>query len=509
MIFSVAPYANLGNRMLSFMAARAVAERLSTPVTFNAGLPEWGMQFDRTLHNNLLVNPLKILYIDDAAATSLDEIVARIEAETPQAVVFEGLYQRYALLAGREVYQAQFPRQTLDIEPFADDELVINMRIGDLLIGYCAWYPLVPPLFYYHLIQRTGLRPVLLGQLDDCAYLRDILHLLPNARLVPSAGPMADFNRLRHAKHLSIPPSTFSWIAAWLSEATTIHYPLLGFMHPFHMPRGWEHSGGVDLTPLGDARYMYHLFPILNAQPELDYLRHIAQLNPLSVPVPAGFAAALSAQALHMAGHRDNLGGVWRWYLRQYPDAAWSIAFGHFGSAREHYEALGRPLGYQLSKLQALDWRFARTNLALGKPALQSSLSQWSHSPVLAEDAGGAVNGKIEGSFAFHTAFEDAPWWRVDLEAPCRITEIWLFNRLESPAVQLRAGRLAIDIGSTEHSYTEAVRYESETPFGGADGQPLVLKFATPIPGRFVRVRLLQPAYLHLDQVEVYGEVEF
>jgi hypothetical protein len=508
-IISVVPIANIGNRMLSYMAVQAVVQRLSMPVTVNAGLPEWGMKFDRELHRRLEVTPLNVMYFDDADGTTLDEMVARIEAANPPAVIFEGFYQRFPLLRDKEFYQDIFPPQPLDIEPFADDELVINIRAGDLLGGHWSWYPLVPPLFYYHLLQRTGLRPVLLGQLEDSVYMRDILHLCPGARLLPSAGPMVDFNRLRHAKHLSIPPSTFSWLAAWLSEATTIHYPLLGFMHPFCITRGWNNGGGVDLTPLGDPRYLYHLFPILNAAPELDYLRHIAQFNPLSVPVPADFAAGLSAKALHIEGDVDNLAGRASWYLRRYPEAAWSIAFGHYSTAQEHFEQLGRPHGFERNRMQKLDWRLARVNLALGEPALQSSVSQWSLHPTLAADAAGAVSGEVEDKASFHTALEDAPWWRVDLGNTCNITEIWLFNRIESYDLAMRAARLAVDTGTSEDEYTEVARYEADTPFGGADGTPLTLRFPTPITARFVRIRLLHRNFLHLNQIEVYGEVSF
>ena len=213
------PLANLGNRMLAYMAALAVARRLSTPVTFNVGLPEWGMEFDEVLHKRLQADPRNIMFADDAGAVSRDEMVARIEAEDPPAVFFYGFFQRFPSLDSSEVYQEVFPLAPLDIEPFADDELVSNIRAGDLLEGHCSWYPLVPPLFFYHLLQRTGLRPVMLGQLEDSPYMRDILHMCPGARLLPSAGPEVDFNRLRHAKHLSIPPSTFSWLAAWFSQA--------------------------------------------------------------------------------------------------------------------------------------------------------------------------------------------------------------------------------------------------------------------------------------------------
>jgi len=278
-------------------------------------------------------------------------------------------------------------------------------------------------------------------------------------------------------------------------------------MHPFCITRGWKGNGGVDLTPVGDPRYLYHLFPILNAAPQLDYLRSIAQFNPLSVPVPADFAAGLSAKALRIKGDVNNLAGRARWYMWRYPEAAWSIAFGHYSTAQEHYEQLGRLHGFERSLMQKLDWRLERVNLALGKPALQSSISQWSCHPTLAGDAGGAVSGEVEDKASFHTALEDAPWWRVDLGSTCNITEVWLFNRIESHDLAMRAARLAVDIGASEDEYTEVTRYEADTPFGGADGTPLVLRFPPLITGRFVRIRLLHRNFLHLNQVEVYGEV--
>jgi hypothetical protein len=48
-------------------------------------------------------------------------------------------------------------------------------------------------------------------------------------------------------------------------------------------------------------------------------------------------------------------------------------------------------------------------NLAIGKPASQSSLSRWSRP----NDAQGAVNGRRTGGFGFHTDDEAAAWWRV------------------------------------------------------------------------------------------------
>ena len=55
-------------------------------------------------------------------------------------------------------------------------------------------------------------------------------------------------------------------------------------------------------------------------------------------------------------------------------------------------------------------------NLALNKPALQSSTSRWSRSRFPEQDARGANNGIISREEGFHTAHERNPWWQVDLE---------------------------------------------------------------------------------------------
>lgn len=145
-------------------------------------------------------------------------------------------------------------------------------------------------------------------------------------------------------------------------------------------------------------------------------------------------------------------------------------------------------------------------NIALGRPASQSSVCQWSSSQNAADDAAGAVNGIKDGHQGFHTEIENEPWWIVDLGGPYGIYEIKLFNRLDIPGVAERSAKLAIDIGLGENSLVEVYRRNEGESFGGIDGDPLIFRPDIPIIGRYVRVRLLQRDYLHLDQVEVYGD---
>lgn len=139
----------------------------------------------------------------------------------------------------------------------------------------------------------------------------------------------------------------------------------------------------------------------------------------------------------------------------------------------------------------------AQTNLALNKPARQSSTSAWS----TANDAQGAVNGVKNGSFGFHTDIENQPWWQVDLQQVYPLGEIHVYNRMEEAA---RAASLLILL-SNDGSTWQQVYSQGGTVFGGVtDGKPLKVNLSGR-QARFVRLQLAARQYFHLDEVEVYA----
>jgi hypothetical protein len=153
--------------------------------------------------------------------------------------------------------------------------------------------------------------------------------------------------------------------------------------------------------------------------------------------------------------------------------------------------------------------RAGGSNVAMGKPALQSSIGDQSRGASVEQDAAGAVSGRITGDFQFHTGVEDAPWWRVDLLAPHRLTEIRLFNSVAEPSDRLHLGRFVIE-GSMDGDAWRAIYLHDGSVVGGADGHPLMLRQADSgsevAVCRYLRITALQPTALHLDQVEIYGE---
>jgi len=143
-------------------------------------------------------------------------------------------------------------------------------------------------------------------------------------------------------------------------------------------------------------------------------------------------------------------------------------------------------------------------NIALGKPATQSSTSPQSRNSGLRDDAGGAVNGLVTGTYGFHTGHDDPPWWMVDLEEAYRVKEFWIFNRLDAPST---LQHVRILISGNGRDWTILVDHRSEGNFGGAWGEPLMIGVGadTP-PTRFVRIELGGPGVLHLDQVKIFGD---
>jgi hypothetical protein len=136
------------------------------------------------------------------------------------------------------------------------------------------------------------------------------------------------------------------------------------------------------------------------------------------------------------------------------------------------------------------------TNIALNKPAQQSSTAPWSKP----NDAQGGDDGVKNGSFGFHTNLEQHPWWQVDLQQLATIGEVRVFNRLDFAE---RSRTLQVLLSSDGVNW-QVVYTNPGTIFGGVDGNPLRVMLNS-LPGRYVRLQVNENTYLHLDEIEVYS----
>jgi predicted SAM-dependent methyltransferase len=147
-------------------------------------------------------------------------------------------------------------------------------------------------------------------------------------------------------------------------------------------------------------------------------------------------------------------------------------------------------------------------NLALGKPATQSSISPWSLETSPECEATRVVSGRFTGSYNCHTGFDSPSWWRVDLGEIEQISEVRIYNRIcQNQAIVARASRLEIQASNDDQTWKTVFRKETNTLLRGPTRtSPFIWIPEEQISGRYIRIQLLdQPQYLHLEQVEIYG----
>ncbi|HTC09363.1 MAG TPA: FkbM family methyltransferase [Acetobacteraceae bacterium] len=143
-------------------------------------------------------------------------------------------------------------------------------------------------------------------------------------------------------------------------------------------------------------------------------------------------------------------------------------------------------------------------NLALNRPATQSSTSQWSTHSNPDVDARVANNGDTGSTTFFHTAHETAPWWQVDLGADFVIEQLRIFNRRDA-AERLRRFTVLVSRTGATGSWLPIYCKNDDAIFGHFNNVPLVIMPDARSIARFVRIRKDDGGYLHFCECEVLG----
>jgi FkbM family methyltransferase len=136
-------------------------------------------------------------------------------------------------------------------------------------------------------------------------------------------------------------------------------------------------------------------------------------------------------------------------------------------------------------------------NLALNRPALQSSTSTWSTNPKPEIDARVANNGDLMSPAFFHTALESNPWWQVDLEDEFLIERIVLYNRLD---IKSRLKHFSVLRSHDGKEWFEFFRKTDDEVFA-----LYPVSVSEPCLARYVRIRLNGEGVLHFRECQVYG----
>lgn len=326
-VINILPRGTMGGRMIQLMVAERVRSLVPDCAISNVELPEWGIVHDR------LTGPL---------GESLEDLRAGHQVDMARAVrlLSRGPDPRVTLATGGqwltnfpdlEFCRKLFPAAEQEFPGFGADRLVCHVEFPDAL----DWHGvLLPAGFYADVAESTGLRLTFLGLRQDNCYWQALRKQFPTAEFVPSRGAKADFQVFRNSRFLVPGVGASSWLAAWLSRAERIVFPVSGLYHPIQEPN-------VHLLPLDDPRYSFYLFPINFSVFGSEFETYHAALAGKWRQVDRETLAALRVPR-HARRIEPYLAFFdEEFYLRSYPDVASAVQSGGLERGLVHYQGSG------------------------------------------------------------------------------------------------------------------------------------------------------------------------
>lgn len=272
----VIPVGNLANQMLQLVFLENLRRRLPALQITGVQLPLWGIERPPAT----LTPPPKLrLY---GQFVDRERLIDLLEDGRLTDFEFAALGFRMENLLPREDVARLFPPLAQPAASTGPDELLLNVRGAEILQDVHEDYGPLPVAYLRQLVDATGLKPVLMGQLGDDWYSDALREAFPGCRQMPSQGALVDFDVIRNAHHIAMSLSSFSWLASWLSRAQSIHMPVVGILNPDQRPE-------INLLPVDDPRYRFYSFDVRHWKASPD------QIQALSQP---GYWPELGAQAL-------------------------------------------------------------------------------------------------------------------------------------------------------------------------------------------------------------------
>ena len=243
-LIAIVSSGGMGNRMFQLMLAHEIRNRAGVGQILGANLPRWGLMSQLP---EVAPEPFAVLVNH---AFDLDHAAWLLRTGVLRSIVLQGWGMRLAYYRSPEPYRALFQTSERG-HALRDDELLIHVRAGDILDLHHPYYFPMPFSYYEEVIAATGLKPVFIGQLDDDSYSNALRRRFAGAKFLARRSSIADFTTIRQARHLVLSISSFSWLAAWLSESVvSVHMPIHGLFD--------QGNGQTFLLPVDDHRWRFY-----------------------------------------------------------------------------------------------------------------------------------------------------------------------------------------------------------------------------------------------------------
>ena len=256
------------NAMIAYMAAHSLKQRLGGLRFSNFHMPEWGIVHESVDEDS----DQKSMTLEHRFLLDFKAIEREVRLSGVRRINSRCYSQRLEYFPAKDFCRGLFRSRPHVGVAFGDDYIVCPIRGGETLRVVNGDYVQVPIAFYQEVIAETRLRPVFMGQLGQNVYTDELRARFPEATFLPSINPMEDFQTIRRSRNIILSISTFSWLAAWLSDASQIIMPLAGLFNPGRCPNH-------DFIPYSEPQYRFFRFPNYSPAPQSELMASLAALH--------------------------------------------------------------------------------------------------------------------------------------------------------------------------------------------------------------------------------------
>jgi hypothetical protein len=209
--------------------------------------PEWSGKFRE--EEKAALRKTGVWFAEDLLQFKGDRLVIS-EAYRGEPIILAGYYQDYRYYRGRRDFVSRLLKTPPSPSVPGPHDIVLNFRGTDL-----SWAQMPSSYYRWILDEERFERLVIVTEDPGHETVSGLLKRYPGEVL--SQGAIADLQFVRAAQKILMSVSTFCWMAAWLSAADRIYFPL-GSPYPL-----FDKAGDRRLIVFDDQRYVY-VKPLFN-----------------------------------------------------------------------------------------------------------------------------------------------------------------------------------------------------------------------------------------------------
>ena len=228
----VLPAGRMANQMIQRIAANTIATQLKNAVVLHPSYAPWDLKETQSYKVKSFLSRVEAKLRPKKVVILSGNVFKNIDIEHKIIILGgNGLRLEY-LTPSRPFARKYFPKEfTCNCCRPIPEELVLSrfnithIRLSDIwnsnLKTSRSYFVL--PISYYEKVYKISKKPFLLisesPTEEQQAYLQEIKLVAPGSIRLEDGCLIRDFQLLRNAENLTIATSTFSWLAAWLSES--------------------------------------------------------------------------------------------------------------------------------------------------------------------------------------------------------------------------------------------------------------------------------------------------